>query len=60
MKYPRTPHLLYSPGFSKDDIQLESDDHFIGMNIIITEKLDGENTSLYYNKIHHIMNLEVG
>jgi hypothetical protein len=46
-KYPRTFHLPWSPGRSKDDRILKSVDHFVGREVIITEKVDGENQSLY-------------
>lgn len=50
-KYPRTPHLSWSPGFSSDDIIL-ADNIFSGREVVITEKLDGENTSIYCDYIH--------
>ena len=45
MKYPRTYHLPYSPGATKDDKKLQDDwfKYYIGQEIIITAKLDGEN-----------------
>lgn len=45
MKYPRTYHLPYSPGATKDDKKLQDDwfKYFQGKEIVITEKLDGEN-----------------
>ena len=45
MKYPRTYHLPYSPGATKDDKKLQDDwfSWFMGEEIVITEKLDGEN-----------------
>ena len=48
MKYPRTYHLPYSPGTTSDDKKL-SDDWFSiyqGKDIVITEKLDGENLAI--------------
>ena len=42
-KYPRTPHLPWSPGGTKDDRRVESVDSFIGRELIITEKVDGSN-----------------
>lgn len=45
MKYPRTYHLPYSPGATKDDKKLQ-DGWFMNYKdkeIVITEKLDGEN-----------------
>ena len=45
MKYPRTYHLPYSPGATKDDKKLQDGwfKHYKGREIVITEKLDGEN-----------------
>lgn len=52
IKYPRTYHLPWSRGRTDDDKVLKSVDHFIGKEIVVTEKIDGENTSLYRNCIH--------
>lgn len=52
VKYPRTPHLPFSPGASNDDRILKNFDHFKNKKIVITEKLDGENTTMYKNYIH--------
>ena len=45
MKYPRTYHLPYSPGDTKDDKKLQDGwfSNYIGEEIVITAKLDGEN-----------------
>ena len=45
MKYPRTYHLPWSPGATKDDKKLRGNwfNYFKGEEIVITEKLDGEN-----------------
>jgi hypothetical protein len=51
VKFQRIPHLHSSPGFSSDDIFTDIE-QFIGKHVIITEKLDGECTSLYSNHIH--------
>ncbi len=51
-KYPRTPHLPWSPGASDDDEHLAGCAHFHGREVVVTEKLDGENTSLYREGIH--------
>ncbi len=48
MKYPRTYHLPYSPGATNDD-KTHNGDWFLSFKnneIVITEKLDGENTSI--------------
>ena len=51
-KYPRTPHLSFSPGVGSDDLQLDRDRFFINSQVVVTEKLDGENTTLYKDYIH--------
>ena len=51
-KYPRTPHLSWSPGASKDDVYLVDASGLEGHEIIVTEKMDGENTSLYHDGFH--------
>jgi len=51
-KYPRTYHLPWSLGSTNDDKFLESTEPFIGKRIVITEKMDGENTNMYPNRYH--------
>ncbi len=51
-KYPRTPHLPWSPGYIDDDLSLQSAKHFENKEVIVTEKLDGENTTMYIDHIH--------
>lgn len=51
-KYPRTPHLPWSEGFTPDDVFLSDISLLEGKEIIVTEKLDGENTNLYCDKYH--------
>ena len=49
-KYPRTPHLPWSSGRTKDDIALDSVQHLEQWkDVVVTEKLDGENTTEYHN-----------
>lgn len=52
VKYPRTPHLYWSSCINEDDRIIESLNPFEGKRVIVTEKLDGENTSLYHNYYH--------
>lgn len=52
IKYPRTYHLPWSPGATKDDRILKNDDCFRGKQVIVTLKMDGENTSMYNDYIH--------
>lgn len=57
-KYPRTPHLPWSEGATDDDKRLDNVDHFIGHHVIITEKMDGENTTLYNDGHSHARSLD--
>ena len=52
IKYPRTAHLPWSPGVSSDDVRILDTTTFAGKEVIVTEKMDGENTSLYRDHIH--------
>lgn len=51
-KYPRTPHVPFSPGATSDDKVLRSLAHFKGREVVLTIKMDGENTSLYCDGYH--------
>lgn len=52
VKYPRTHHVPWSPGFNPSDRMLDSMRQFVGKRVVVTEKLDGENTSLYRDYTH--------
>lgn len=52
VKYPRTHHLPWSPGITDDDRMLKNTEHFHGRRVIVTKKLDGENTTMYRDHIH--------
>lgn len=53
-KYPKTFHVEWSPGLQNDDRKME--DYSVLQNsptgIVVSIKMDGENTSLYKDKIH--------
>lgn len=51
-KYPRTPHLPWSPGAKADDTRLSDTSLFHDREVVVTEKMDGENTSLYRHHLH--------
>ena len=51
-KYPRTFHLPYSPKRGSDDKVLIDDSDFEGKQVIVMEKMDGENTSMYADYLH--------
>ena len=52
VKYPRTLHFSWSDGITSDDKVLHDLKHFEKKHIVITEKMDGENTSMYPHYIH--------
>jgi hypothetical protein len=51
-KYPRTFHLPYSRKKGHDDKVLITDEVFLGKEIVVTEKMDGENTTIYPDYLH--------
>lgn len=55
VKFPKIKHLPWSEGINRDDRVFSKEDldkWFRGKEIVITEKLDGENTSIYQNCVH--------
>jgi hypothetical protein len=52
IKYPRTFHIPGSPGATSDDKILNSLDHFVGREVVISYKMDGENSTLYRDHFH--------
>lgn len=51
-KYPRTYHLPWSPGATKDDRVLPEIPWSKDAEVVFTEKMDGENTTMYRDYIH--------
>ena len=51
-KYPRTYHLPFSETITEDDKRLKDTKQFENMNVVITEKMDGENTTIYHDYYH--------
>jgi hypothetical protein len=52
VKYPRTYHLPWSHGRTKDDRTLEDASHFEEQEVVVTVKMDGEQTTMYAGYIH--------
>lgn len=52
VKYPRTHHVPWSPGITDDDRVIESMKIFENQRVVVTEKMDGENTTLYRDYFH--------
>lgn len=51
-KYPRTLHWPTSPCVHSDDKCMNDVTHFLGNEIIITEKIDGANTALWRGDVY--------
>lgn len=56
-KYPRTFHVPWSQTVTDDDKKLSNMDHFEGQQVVVTEKMDGENTTIYHNGYVHARSL---
>lgn len=52
VKYPRTYHLPWSPGLTKDDRVMPDINVFMGQEVVVTLKMDGENTTMYNDYVH--------
>ena len=52
IKYPKTFHFDFSDSLQNDDRRLETLEHFEGKDIVVTEKLDGENSTIYHDYYH--------
>lgn len=53
VKYPRTPHLQWSPGATDDDIKWPQGGYMHDMEqVVVTEKMDGECTTIYDDFLH--------
>ena len=53
VKYPRTYHLPWSPGATSDDRMMADPDEAFGTaEVVVTEKMDGECTTLYRDYLH--------
>ncbi|MFD4698150.1 RNA ligase family protein [Streptomyces niveus] len=50
--YPRTVHVPWSPGVGSDDVRGGDLDGLRGREVVVTEKMDGENTTLYGDGLH--------
>lgn len=55
VKYQRTWHATWSPGITKDDRVHTAEamqKNFAGKRVIVTKKMDGENTTMYQDYFH--------
>ena len=56
-KYPRTFHLPWSNP-SSDDKMLDSTNHFVGKEVVVTEKMDGESFTGYSDGYTHARSID--
>jgi hypothetical protein len=52
VKYPRTRHLPNSPGATSDDVYLTDLGRLCAGEVVLTEKMDGENTTIGTGYVH--------
>lgn len=58
VKYGRTFHLPWSPGAHDDDKTLNDASQFYGKRVIVTKKMDGENTTAYSDGHVHARSID--
>ena len=58
VKYPRTQHLPWSPGATDDDKILKDVKAFEGRRVVVTKKMDGENTTAYSDGHIHARSID--
>lgn len=52
VRYPRTMHLPWSPGIHDDDRVIESLEQLASGDVVVTRKMDGENTTMMRDHFH--------
>lgn len=52
VKFPRTRHTPWSRSIGEDDKVHTTMDQFHGLEVVVTEKMDGENTTMYTDHYH--------
>lgn len=57
-KYPRTYHLPNSPGLQNDDRVHKDPSFFLGKEVVVTLKMDGENANVYPDGTFHARSLD--
>ena len=58
VKYQRTFHLPFSPGIHDDDKMIKDCSRFEGRNVVISLKMDGENTTCYSDGHVHARSID--
>lgn len=51
-KYPSTPYWPKSPTVDPDDLIVDDPARFVGNTVVVTEKLDGGNTSIWNGEVY--------
>lgn len=57
-KFPRIPHLPWSPGATRDDRVLQDTSCFEREQVVVTVKYDGENTTMYPDGYVHARSVD--
>lgn len=57
-KYPRTFHVPWSLSITTDDKRLDDVSHFHGREVVVTEKMDGENAVCYSDGYTHARSID--
>lgn len=60
VKYPRTLHVPWSPGRSDDDKIHTGVGQWAGIEVVVTEKFDGENMTVYPDGYTHARSVDSG
>ncbi len=60
IKYPRTYHLPWSPGKTDDDRVMEHHAELADEDVVITLKMDGEQTTIYSDGYCHARSIDSG
>ena len=51
-KYPKTPYWPFSPAVGRGDVVHSNPGRFVGVPVVVTEKLDGGNTLLHAGSVY--------
>lgn len=57
-KYPRTLHLPWTQTMAADDKMLASVEHLVGHRVIVSKKMDGENTTAHSDGHIHARSID--
>lgn len=58
VKYQKTLHLPWSEGRTDDDKVHSCLDQFVGLEVVVTEKMDGENATFYSDGSTHARSIQ--